>query len=101
VDAKAAADKTAAGSTAVAAAVLMAAAKTAAVDKTAVDKTAVGGVAVRIESFANIHSASGCDVADDGGRRSGGCGRVPAAAGFGPPAGRLPDHADPDVLSRG
>ena len=50
------------------------------------------------ESLPNLHPEAGGDVADDGRRGARRCHGVPATAGLGAAPGRLPDHADPDVL---
>ena len=52
------------------------------------------------ESVPDIHSSARRDFADDGRSRARRHRCVPAVAGFGAAAGRLPDHSDPDVLSR-
>ena len=68
------------------------------------DKAKAGGMKGRAEAAAgeplpDLHSATGRDVADDGRRGARRRRGVPAAAGFGAAAGRLPDYPDPDLLS--
>ena len=58
------------------------------------------GGGARSESLPDLHPAAGGDVADDGRRGAGRCRCFPATAGLGAAAGRLPDHAGPDVLPR-
>src|SRR5579862_2063599 len=55
--------------------------------------------ALRSEPIPDLHPEAGGHLTDDGGRGSGRVRSVPATSGVGAAAGRLPDHADPDVLS--
>ena len=52
------------------------------------------------ESVPDLHPEAGSHLTDDGGRGARGFRCVPATAGLGAAAGRLPDHANPDVLPR-
>src|SRR5580704_1146419 len=51
------------------------------------------------ESIADLHTATGRDLADDGRRSARRFRRVPSTAGFGFAPGRLSDHSDTDLLS--
>ena len=53
------------------------------------------------ESVPNFYPEAGGNVADDAWRGARRCRCFPAIAGFGVASGRLPDHADPDVLPWG
>src|SRR5262249_22714713 len=52
------------------------------------------------EYLENLHPASGRNIATDGRRPSGPCGRVQTVAGIGYAAGGLPNDSGRDVLSR-
>src|SRR5437660_11145095 len=52
------------------------------------------------EPVAAVYSAAGCHHTPHGGSHSGGLGRLPAIAGLGSAASRLPHHSSANVLSR-
>ncbi len=61
----------------------------------------IRGKSIERKSFPAIYSASGSDLAADGGHSVGGFRRLPAVAGVCVARGRLPHHSDAHVLSRG